>query len=133
MGLLECDDANTRSGDGCSAECYVEPYYECKGGGPSAPDICIERKPPEILLFKYYANRSATILFSEPVKISSKSRHISSGSLSDIMQFRVVGGESGSVAWTHDEFNPQYAKKLIVHLNYNYSLSGSEVLNGILF
>src|SRR5262249_46494765 len=32
----QCDDANTTSGDGCSATCTTEPGYTCTG----APSVC---------------------------------------------------------------------------------------------
>ncbi len=75
MGTLPCDDGNTRDGDGCSAECYVEPEYECTGGSAVGPDICIERRKPEIRLFRYFANRSAFIVFSERVIINGFIRY----------------------------------------------------------
>lgn len=33
----ECDDGNTQSGDGCSADCRIEPGYECIG----EPSVCV--------------------------------------------------------------------------------------------
>ncbi len=38
----ECDDGNTVSGDGCSADCKVEIGYSCTGGSykNSAADVC---------------------------------------------------------------------------------------------
>ena len=35
-----CDDGNTNSGDGCSAECYKESGWQCGGGNNSIRDIC---------------------------------------------------------------------------------------------
>jgi cysteine-rich repeat protein len=68
MGLLPCDDGNTRSGDGCSSDCALEPFYECLGGNENRPDVCVERKPPEISVFRYFANRTAVLYFSERVE-----------------------------------------------------------------
>ncbi|GMH48469.1 hypothetical protein TrVE_jg5729 [Triparma verrucosa] len=31
-GAEECDDGNTDSGDGCSSDCKLEPYFDCEGG-----------------------------------------------------------------------------------------------------
>jgi hypothetical protein len=42
MGLLECDDGNMNSGDGCSASCKVEPGWRCGGGTRTKPDSCTE-------------------------------------------------------------------------------------------
>lgn len=36
----QCDDGNRRSGDGCSADCRVEPGYVCTGGSPTSNDAC---------------------------------------------------------------------------------------------
>ena len=38
--LDECDDNNTISGDGCSADCTIELGYECSGGSMTASDTC---------------------------------------------------------------------------------------------
>ena len=38
--LDECDDNNTVSGDGCSADCLVEAGYACSGGSMTAKDTC---------------------------------------------------------------------------------------------
>jgi cysteine-rich repeat protein len=35
--LEECDDGNTRSGDGCSSECTIEPGYGADGHRLSPP------------------------------------------------------------------------------------------------
>jgi len=37
-----CDDGNTESGDGCSAQCVVESAcgYSCSGGSLTTPDTC---------------------------------------------------------------------------------------------
>ncbi len=42
MGLVECDDGNNFSGDGCSSTCKIEQSYFCKGGSSTSPDICRE-------------------------------------------------------------------------------------------
>jgi cysteine-rich repeat protein len=30
--MIACDDNNTLSGDGCSADCLIEDNWECEGG-----------------------------------------------------------------------------------------------------
>jgi cysteine-rich repeat protein len=37
----QCDDGNTLDGDGCSANCTVENYYECVNGTMTTPSFCI--------------------------------------------------------------------------------------------
>lgn len=29
--MVQCDDGNTRDGDGCSSICVAEPGYRCRG------------------------------------------------------------------------------------------------------
>lgn len=35
-GTEQCDDGGSSNGDGCSAACKVEPFYQCTSTGPSA-------------------------------------------------------------------------------------------------
>ena len=39
--LDECDDNNTISGDGCSANCTIEAGFKCSGGSMTTADTCI--------------------------------------------------------------------------------------------
>ena len=36
----QCDDLNAVSGDGCSAQCTIEPGYACHGPGACYPAVC---------------------------------------------------------------------------------------------
>jgi len=38
-GSEACDDSNTAAGDGCSATCTVEQYYNCTTSGTN-PSVC---------------------------------------------------------------------------------------------
>ena len=69
MGILECDDGNTANGDGCSAECKIEPYYECKGGSPISSDLCIYRKTPDVKSFKYNGDLTVALTFLVNMKL----------------------------------------------------------------
>jgi len=62
-GMYACDDGNIENGDGCDKNCQIEEYYECKGGNRTDPDICIYKKQPVIISFKYYGNRTAIMIF----------------------------------------------------------------------
>ena len=42
---LDCDDGNTKSGDGCSKDCLVEKGYECQGGSSIKASQCVPFKP----------------------------------------------------------------------------------------
>lgn len=46
FGSYECDDGNTRNGDGCSSRCVIEKDYGCLGGNPKNKDMCAEIKGP---------------------------------------------------------------------------------------
>ena len=71
MHLLECDDGNTKNGDGCSANCYIEEFFECSGGDETHPDKCRKTLKPRIESFTYYGNKTALLKFSERIKIKS--------------------------------------------------------------
>jgi large repetitive protein len=42
MGIDECDDKNTVSGDGCDSNCTVELGWTCGTGSFARPDLCFE-------------------------------------------------------------------------------------------
>jgi cysteine-rich repeat protein len=42
MGRYQCDDGNTKNGDGCSSTCTIEKGYICTGGTPFRRDVCKE-------------------------------------------------------------------------------------------
>lgn len=49
----ECDDGNTKNGDGCSSMCKVEPGWECLGGSSYRMDVCFERCGDRVNLGRY--------------------------------------------------------------------------------
>ena len=67
MGFLECDDGNTKDGDGCSAWCTIEYGYQCKQMA-RGPDICYDILPPKAFITVKGRNRIG-IQFSEPVRL----------------------------------------------------------------
>eukprot|EP00347_Sterkiella_histriomuscorum_P016413 403353278 len=38
----QCDDGNTKSGDGCSSTCLIETGFACQGGSRYTKDVCYE-------------------------------------------------------------------------------------------
>ena len=42
MGINECDDGNTVSGDGCSSVCNIEVGWSCGEGSMAKFDLCYE-------------------------------------------------------------------------------------------
>ena len=72
MGILECDDGNNISGDGCSADCVVEENYICKGGSYNTPDICFETVPPLMASFFQLSQKEMEIQFTELVRFKGK-------------------------------------------------------------
>ncbi len=121
MGLVECDDGNRKNGDGCNSACQIEKDYECTGGNSTHPDVCVNRKPPEIVTIKYYANRTVLVIFDKYVKIERK--------FDRFMQFSVEGGSGSYVSWSYGGFKTQNKLKSITFaVGFNYSLSGSEYL-----
>ena len=67
MGILECDDGNIISGDGCSADCSVEENFQCNGGSYNTPDICRESVPPLMVSFFQISHKQIEIQFTELV------------------------------------------------------------------
>ena len=71
MGILECDDGNLVSGDGCDENCKVENGYDCKGGGIENPDLCLDIVPPLAVIASISLDYSLIIFFSELIQIIS--------------------------------------------------------------
>ena len=65
LGLLECDDGNTYSGDGCSSTCTIEKGYSC-AHTTGQPDVCTDVSPPSAFLTVKKGNL-LEISFSEEV------------------------------------------------------------------
>jgi len=118
MGINQCDDGNKISGDGCNEFCKIEAQYECYGGSKDTADICINRRPPDII-FKYYANRTAFISFTEMVH--------SDKPIEKMLSFEIEGLPDIIVEFTMLPYNQQKMKRLEFTLNFNSSLSGNEV------
>lgn len=121
MKVFECDDGNTRNGDGCSSDCKIEPFYECKGGNETNADMCIWRKAPTFKNMKYYGNRTGILSFSTSVQLSEK--------LEDLLEISIDGSDSGSeVEWEYSLSNPRKFDKIRFQFSYKYSLIGTEDL-----
>lgn len=69
FGTYECDDGNTRSGDGCSSRCKIEKSYGCGGGSPKSADRCEEVRGPSFDIQKIMgSNRYIYLQFDKSVK-----------------------------------------------------------------
>ena len=40
LSTEECDDENSSNGDGCSADCIIEPGFKCFEPAPTSPSSC---------------------------------------------------------------------------------------------
>ena len=122
MHFLECDDGNTRSGDGCSSTCTVEKDYRCSGGTEDRPDTCIETRKPEIRSATVYKNLTAVLRFNEPVSLVGAKPQ-------DTLQLTVAGHIRGNIRlqWEAQKFERRSFNKLLLDLNVNVSLTGYEV------
>jgi cysteine-rich repeat protein len=74
--ILECDDGNNVSGDGCSQNCEVEFLYVCHGGTPISADLCTHSETFEpIIVLDSFDDQSEKqyvslfVLFSRPIEI----------------------------------------------------------------
>lgn len=65
--MLDCDDGNIVSGDGCSATCTVETNYTCKESSKSSPSICGYNQP---LVFTVTSSVANNITFDIVVTVS---------------------------------------------------------------
>jgi len=64
MNILQCDDGNTKDGDGCSKDCMIEKDYECSGGDAYSADLCHFARLPEISKMTFFSNMTLVIVFS---------------------------------------------------------------------
>jgi cysteine-rich repeat protein len=123
MRLKECDDGNTRNGDGCSSTCTIEKDYRCGGGSEFAPDICIETRKPELQTVTVYKNMTAVLKFSEPVTLNTDTPQ-------NALQLTIMGHMTGKIHLKYDaqQFERKSFNKLVLDLGVNVSLTGYEVL-----
>ena len=122
MRFLECDDGNTRNGDGCSSTCTIEKDYRCGGGNEDKPDLCVETRKPEIKSVTIYKNLTAVLKLSEPVTMTTTTPQ-------STFELAIVGHLNGRIAlkWDAQQFDRRAFNKLSFDLNVNVSLSGYEV------
>lgn len=119
MGMVECDDGNLKDNDGCSSKCKTEPYYECSGGTQDSPDVCVYRKPVDVLSFKYSADRSAILTFDAKIRLL--------GTLEDAIDFSLNRAEVASVKWSHEYFDTKKFVRIKFRFEFACSLIGVEV------
>ena len=68
MGINQCDDGNTVSGDGCDNKCNVETGFRCAGGGFTASDYCRYIISPTFSL-SWGGNLTLILIFDHPLHI----------------------------------------------------------------
>ena len=77
MGVVQCDDGNIQSGDGCSSDCKIEEDFRCKDGNYNNSDICLETIPPFIASFRQTnGHKELLVTFSEFVKFKGSTKYI---------------------------------------------------------
>jgi len=42
-GAEQCEDGNTKGGDGCEADCTITNKWDCEGGSTTSTTTCLER------------------------------------------------------------------------------------------
>ena len=121
LGLLECDDGNRVSGDGCSKDCKKEHFFDCSSGTNSTVGtaICVNKEPPEISSFQLLKNLTAVITFTKYVHLSE--------ALENILVFTLEKAKGNSVAYKIVPFYTEKFKKIQLNLTFNSSLHGTEV------
>lgn len=71
FGLVQCDDGNLISGDGCSAMCEIEIDFDCTGGSPTGADVCTYVEL-DIVSMDVTPNNNLILNFNRPAYISEK-------------------------------------------------------------
>lgn len=69
MGLVQCDDGNKVSGDGCDQDCKIEGGWQCRGGSDTTKDIC-EVEPEQIIRVDVTKYNNLIVEFSGAVSVS---------------------------------------------------------------
>jgi len=120
--MYQCDDGNTRDGDGCSSQCKVEEFYECKGGDENNADMCVYKKRPEIVQIKITSNMTLSIIFSTNlIKYDGK--------FEDAFIFEHVNarGELTEIDWEYQEIPKKRFKKVYINLIPKFSVLRNDV------
>jgi hypothetical protein len=83
--MLECDDGNLISKDGCSSTCKAEKGWNC-----STPNgLCRYTVSPRLRTVKISKQLSFSIVFTHPIRIQS-SNEFDSVDLKNLIIFRVI-------------------------------------------
>ena len=74
LGFVQCDDGNSKNGDGCDQNCLIETDWSCSGGNATHPDTCISLIGPHSE-FTYISSKShlGSIAFTENVTLGELS------------------------------------------------------------
>jgi cysteine-rich repeat protein len=73
FGQFQCDDGNSKDGDGCSKMGIIETGFSCSGGSYLAPDICVDSLKPDSWISLVSTENEVYIEFSEDVYVLDKS------------------------------------------------------------
>ena len=136
LGEYECDDGNSVSGDGCSADCKLENYYACGGGNETSPDNCVETLPPAAAIPKISNMNDVYVQFTEPVRISLLlNESVKTEIIGDLAEYKydvdyVVTSEINitSGRYLEEGFSEKALIQFVIYLNMNSSLQGGEIL-----
>ena len=121
MGLLECDDGNRVSGDGCSKDCKKERFFDCSSSNNSTTGtaICVNNEPPEISSFQLFKNLTAVIAFTKYVHLDE--------ALENILVLELEKAKGNFVTYKVVAFDTEKFKRIQLNLTFNGSLHGTEV------
>ena len=64
---MQCDDGNSKNGDGCSKKCEVETDFICVGGSETSPDVCKDGVAPTFVV-SMTTNGSTSNLDTDRIK-----------------------------------------------------------------
>lgn len=138
--MAECDDGNNNAGDGCSADCKAEAGFKCKGGSPTAPDVCTVFNPTAVTI-----QQTGQIRYSTSIVLNIKIDYLPLALLqsidcrdrcSSVLIGKLSNGETSATvtssytsgtnyAFTMKlEFNRPFIAKFDVQISINPALAG---------
>ena len=120
--MLECDDGNRVSGDGCSKDCKKEAFFKCTPSSNSSTgsDTCVNNEPPGIQGFELFKNLTVVITFTQYV-------HLDDEKMEDILALTLKNTKEIVVTYNVLPFDSEKFNTLMLQLSFNGSLHGTEV------
>jgi len=86
MEILECEDGNSFSGDGCSEFCEIEEGFECSRGNETSPGSCSPTLGPECVILTLDETLLITVVCERNVTLLQD--------LNSLLEYDLIGPSS---------------------------------------